>query len=234
MSQTFFRWRRRASRLTVGHRPVMLVLVLLSSLIFFAALRPAAIRSNDPGQIITAADRLAWRSNWQKAGELYARAERLASLSGDKRDQFYAECGSLHSGLGVESISRTSADLTRILEDPIAGRDYRLRIRCLSTQGDLLRDDHPDSAAQAWQEVLTLAERLDDNAWQARAKAELGIIEFLDGNTGKARSLVSSALLSALARADLPTLVIYGSQVGNGLVESAGLLQCNFNDSGHG
>jgi len=89
----------------------------------------------------------------------------------------------------------------------------------LSTKGDLLRDDHPDSAAQAWQEVLNLAEGLNDKAWQARAKAELGIIDFMDGDTGRARDLVASALASALARADLPTLVIYGSQVGNGLVE---------------
>jgi len=140
-------------------------------------------------------------------------------LNGDKRDQFYAECGVLRSSPGIVSVPQISAGLTRILEDPIAMHDYRLRIRCLSTEGDLLRDDHPDSAAQAWKEVFTLAERLNDHAWQARANAELGIIEFLDGNTGKARSLVTSALLSALARADLPTLVIYGSQVGNGLVE---------------
>jgi tetratricopeptide (TPR) repeat protein len=89
----------------------------------------------------------------------------------------------------------------------------------LSTKGDLLRDDHPDSAAQAWQEVLNLAEGLNDKAWQARARAELGIIDFMDGNTGRARDLVASALASALARADLPTLVIYGSQVRNGLIE---------------
>jgi len=89
----------------------------------------------------------------------------------------------------------------------------------LSTKGDILREDHPDSAGQAWQEVLNLAGGLNDKAWQARARAELGIIDFMDGNTGRARGLVASALTSALARADLPTLVIYGSQVGNGLVE---------------
>ena len=211
--------RSRFSGLTLGQSPVLVILVLLSSLMLFAVLRPALSRSEDSDQLLAQADRLAWLSNWQRAAELYARAEQLAIQKSNRRDELYAECGSLRSGLGAEPLPQTSAELTRILEDPLAAHDSRLRIRCLSTKGDLLREDHPDSAAQAWQEVLNLAEGLNDKAWQARAKAELGIIDFMDGDTGRARDLVASALASALARADLPTLVIYGSQVGNGLVE---------------
>ena len=211
--------RSRFSGLTLGQRPVLVILVLLSSLMLFAVLRPALSRSEDCDQLLAQADRLAWLSNWQKASELYARAEQLAIQKSNRRDELYAECGSLRSRLGTEPLHQTSAELTRTLEDPLAAHDSRLRIRCLSAKGDLLREDHPDSAAQAWQEVLNLAEGLNDKAWQARARAELAIIDFMDGDTGRARDLLGSALASALARADLPTLVIYGSQVGNGLVE---------------
>ena len=207
------------SGLTLGQSPVLIILGLLSSLILFAVLRPTLSRSEDSDQLLAQADRLAWLSNWQKASEVYARAEQLAIQKSNRRDELYAECGSLRSRLGTEPLHQTSAELTGILDDLLAAHDSRLRIRCLSTKGDLLREDHPDSAAQAWQEVLDLAEGLNDKAWQSRAKAELGIIDFMEGDTGRARDLVASALASALARADLPTLVIYGSQVGNGLVE---------------
>ena len=89
----------------------------------------------------------------------------------------------------------------------------------MATRGDIEREDQPDSAYRAWQEVLNLAQGLDDKAWQARARAELAIIQFMDGKTAEAGDLLVTALASAAARADLPTLVIYGSQVGNGLVE---------------
>jgi tetratricopeptide (TPR) repeat protein len=110
--------------------------------------------------------------------------------------------------------------LSDILNDPIAANDSWLRIRCLATQGDILRDDHPDAAAQAWQEALTLAQGLGDKPWQARAQTELAIIDFIrGGNDQKARELLTSAFTSATARGDLPTLVLYGSAVGNGFAE---------------
>ena len=211
--------RNRFDRLTSGHGRILLTLLLLFSLILAGLLRLAASRSKDSNQLLTEADRLAWLSNWQRAGELYARAEELAIQKGDKRDQLYAACGRLRSSIGLESVPQTSAELTQILQDPIAASDSRLRIRCLATKGEIEREDHPDSAYRAWQEVLNLAQGLDDKSWQARARAELAIIEFMDGKTAKASDLLASALTSALARADLPTLVVYGSQVGNGLVE---------------
>jgi CHAT domain-containing protein/tetratricopeptide (TPR) repeat protein len=219
MRPKFFRLLRQPFGLIVGRRGASFTLILLSAIALIAILHPFSFRSPGPAEINAEADRMAWRSNWEMAGQLYARAERFAIQKGDRRDQLYAECGALRSHLGLASVSQASANLTRILDDPIAARDDRLKIRCLATQGDLLREDHPASAAQAWQAVETLAERLNDVAWQARAKAELGIIEFMNGNTGKARSLIISVLMSALARADLPTLVTYGSLVGNGLVE---------------
>ncbi|MGD0326958.1 MAG: hypothetical protein ABSD45_24855, partial [Terriglobia bacterium] len=170
--------RNRFDRLTSGHGRILLTLLLLFSLILAGLLRLAASRSKDSNQLLTEADRLAWLSNWQRAGELYARAEELAILKGDKRDQLYAACGRLRSSIGLESVPQTSAELTQILQDPIAASDSRLRIRCLATKGEIEREDHPDSAYRAWQEVLNLAQGLDDKSWEARARAELAIIEF--------------------------------------------------------
>jgi tetratricopeptide (TPR) repeat protein len=185
----------------------------------FAVLHPGASRSQRSNQVLVEADRLAWLSNWQRAGELYARAEKEAFQDGDERDRLYAACGRLRANIGTESVLQASAELALILKEPIAAGDPRLRIRCLATKGDILREDHPDYATKAWQEVFNLAQRLDDEPWRARAQAELGIIGFMNGDTKKARDLLASALKSATKRVDLPTMVLYGSQVGNGLVE---------------
>ena len=96
--------RSRISGLTLGQNPVLLVLVLLSSLMLFAVLRPALSRSEDSDQLLAQAERLAWLSNWERAAELYARAEQLAIQKSNRRDELYAECGSLRSGLGLSLI----------------------------------------------------------------------------------------------------------------------------------
>jgi CHAT domain-containing protein len=199
---------------------VFLTLALLACVTLITVLHPAVSELKEPRQLLAQADHFAWLSNWQRAGELYERADRLANQKGDKRDELYSTCGRLRANRGMNSISETLAELTRILSDPIAASDSRLRIRCLVTEGEILREDHPDSAHQAWQEVLTLAQGLGDKPWQARAQAELAIIDFImDGNDEEARKLLASAFTSATARGDLPTLVLYGSQVGNGFAE---------------
>jgi CHAT domain-containing protein len=207
----------RSTGLSTVSTLVLLSLALLACVTLITVLRPAASQTKEPRQLLAEADRFAWLSNWQRAGELYGRAEQLAIQKSDKRDQLYATCGRLRASIGTDSIPQVSAELTGILKDPIAASDSRLRIRCLATQGEILREDHPDLSGQAWQEVFTLAQRLGDKSWQARAQAELAIINFMNGNTKKARELLTSAFNSAAARGDLATLVLYGSVAGNGL-----------------
>jgi len=220
MNREISSYLNRSTGLATRGSLVFLTMVLLASLTLIKVLRPAVSQLKEPRQLLAQADHFAWLSNWQRAGELYARAEQLAIQKGDKRDELYATCGLGRANIGVDSIAQTSAQLTRILNDPVAASDSWLRIRCLATQGDILRDDHPDAAAQAWREVLTLAEGLGDKPWQARAQAELAIIDFImGGNDEKARGLLTSALTSATARGDLPTVVLYGSAVGNGFAE---------------
>jgi CHAT domain-containing protein len=212
-------FRKHLAGLTTRKVLIFVSLGLVSCLILVTLYQRASSKSKNPSQLLAEADRLAWLSNWPRAGDLYAQAEHLAIKRGDKRDQLYATCGRLRANIGLESVFQASTELTQILEDPVAANDSRLRIRCLASEGDIERDDHADSAYRAWHEVLKLAQGLDDKQWQARARAELAIIDFMDGNADKAANLLSAALTSSFARADFPTLVIYGSQVGNGLVE---------------
>ena len=223
--------RKLLDRLTIKKTLVLLLLGLISSLILAALYRRAVFKPRNTEQLLVEADLLAWRSNWPKAGALYSQAEHLAIEKHNRRDQLYATCGRIRSNMGVEAVSQATTELTNILKDPVAASDSRLRIRCLSAEGDFERDDHADSAYRAWQEVLNLAQGLNDKSWQARARAEMAIIDFMGGNADKASKLLSSALTSALARADFPTLAIYGAQAGNGLVEMGradeGLEYCN-------
>jgi len=211
--------RKRLDGLAIRKILIVFSLGLISTVILVTLYHHRVSKPTNPKQILAEADRLAWLSNWQRAGDLYAQAEHLAAETHDKRDELYATCGRLRSNMGLEPVSQASEELAQILEDPIAANDSQLRIRCLSTKGDIERDDHADSAYRAWQEVLNLAQGLDDKSWQARARAEMAILDFMGGNAEKAFGLLTSALTSSFARADLPTLVIYGSQVGNGLVE---------------
>lgn len=224
-------FRKLSDRLTIKKALVLLLLGLVSSLLLVALHRRTVYKSGNPQQLLAEADSFAWRSNWPKAGDMYAQAERLAIERHDKRDQLYATCGRIRSNMGLEPVSQATAELTDILKDPVGASDSQLRIRCLAAEGDFERDDHADAAYRAWTEVLNLAQGLDDKSWQARARAEMAIIDFMGGNAERASKLLSSALTSALARADFPTLAIYGAQAGNGLVEMGradeGLQYCN-------
>jgi tetratricopeptide (TPR) repeat protein len=119
----------------------------------------------------------------------------------------------------LDPVAQTAAEVTRILQTPLTETDPALRIRCLTTKAEILREDHPESEHRIWQEVFDLARGMGDTPWQARAQAELSIIEFMEGNPERAAKLLKSALVSAIARADFPTLVIYGSDAGAGLSE---------------
>jgi CHAT domain-containing protein len=64
-----------------------------------------------------------------------------------------------------------------------------------------------------------MANALGEREWAARAKGELGIIAFLEGDTGTAVSLVGTALLSALTSGDFAEQIRLLSMLGNGYNE---------------
>ena len=186
----------------------------LASLLLIALCpAPAGVQALDPRRLLAEADRLAWLSNWPKALTLYARAEQLSARTGDRRDKLYAECGRLRAEMDAGSWANISNNLTDALEDPIAQSDPRLMLRCLTAKGDVAREDDPESARDAWEKALDLAKDLGDSGWQSRAKAELAVIYFMDGESEEARGLLRDAMISAVLHVDVPTLAIYAAMI---------------------
>jgi len=67
--------------------------------------------------------------------------------------------------------------------------------------------------------ALDLANSLGDSGWQSRAKVELSIIHFIDGEPEEGRALLKGAMLSALFHFDRPSQVLYGSTICAGQLE---------------
>jgi hypothetical protein len=155
--------------------------------------------SADPQVLIEEANRLYWLNNGPKAAPLYAKAERLFADRGDARNELYAKIGRLRS----EAETMSFVDLSRFLNDqlqsPIMRNDPRLRLWCLAAKGytDIEIDNRAEK--QDWLEAQQIAKGLGDDRWATRASGELGVIAFLEGNSGRAAKLLGGALVSTMA-----------------------------------
>lgn len=170
--------------------------------------------SAQPELLLKEAIRLAWLDNWTAAAPLFTRAETLFRSTGDTRNALYAHLGSLRSeALPLDVVSHY---LTLQLRTPIARTDLKLRLWCLAIKGYTDLDLDSSSARRAWTEALSIASVLGDRGWELRAKGELGVIAFLEGNPARAVSLVGQAILSLAAMGDkagearLVTMLGYG------------------------
>ncbi len=76
------------------------------------------------------------------------------------------------------------------LELSIVKNDQPLRLWCLAGKGYTDPEINALSAKQAWQEAQTIAHQLRESQWDARAKGELGIIAFLEGDSRRAATMV--------------------------------------------
>jgi CHAT domain-containing protein len=173
----------------------------------------------DPKSVIAEADRLFWLGNLDAAGRLYARAEQLFHQLQDPRNEIYAHVGWLRTyptGMPLKEISKL---LKKYLGDPIVRRDPSLRLWCLTAKGYIDFDIDSESAKQTWIQALQLAGTLGDRRWASRARGELGLIAFVQGNTSLAVSLVGNALWSAYRLHDVGAEIEYLSMAGTGFVE---------------
>ncbi len=72
---------------------------------------------------------------------------------------------------------------------------------------------------------------VDDKRWEARAKAEIGQILYLDGNIKSAAAMLRDAIVSQYLQLDFGAAIHYTAMVGNGFVETgqpeAGLRYCD-------
>jgi tetratricopeptide (TPR) repeat protein len=104
-------------------------------------------------------------------------------------------------------------------------------LRALIAQAVLDRNTNEVTARESWEQIVALARTVGDQRWEARAKAEIGQILYMDGNVEAATALFRDALLSQYVRLDWGAAIYYTAMVGNGLVEAGrpetGLQYCN-------
>ena len=175
--------------------------------------------SADPQVLLAEADRLYWLNNGPKAGPLYAKAESLFASRGDARNELYAKIGHLRSEAETMSFVDLSRFLNDQLQNPIMRNDPRLRLWCLAAKGytDIEIDNRAEK--QDWLEAQQIAKGLGDDRWATRASGELGVIAFLEGNSGRAAKLLGGALVSTMANGDKGGQIRFLEFLGIGMVE---------------
>ena len=198
-------------------------------------LLPLTLYSDAPVQgpmaLLSKADRLAMLYNWPEAAPLYTQAESLFKQSGDKQNALAARLGYLwataDAGVTPAAVQETSA----YLKDPLVQTNQRLLLRAFIAKAVLDRNTNETASRELWDRILKLATALDDDPWEARAKAELGQILYLDGDIKSAAAMLRAAILSLYLHLDLGAAIHYTAMVGNGFVEAgqpeAALQYCN-------
>ena len=176
--------------------------------------------SQNPEILLAEANRLAWLLNGSKAEPLYVRAEELFKEKGDKRNETYARVGRIRAQSETMSWVDVSRMLGQELDLPVVKGDAPLRLWCLAAKGYTDLEINTSSAKQSWTEALAIAHQLGEGQWEARAKGELGIIGFLEGDSRRAATMVGDSLLSAIASGDEGGQVRMLEMLGNGFNEA--------------
>ena len=109
-----------------------------------------------------------------------------SSRSGDRRNALYAEVSRLRGQLPTLPVPEVSERLSAYLDDPVVQNDERLRLRVLIIKGETDEDLDPSLSQRSWTEALALAQKLGEAGWANRARGELGLVAFLQGDTNTA------------------------------------------------
>ena len=176
-------------------------------------------RSTDPQVLLSEADRLYWLNNGPRGAPLYAEAESLFASRGDTRNELYAKIGRLRSEAETMSFVDLSRFLNDQLQNPIMRNDPPLRLWCLAAKGYTDIEIDYRAEKQDWLEAQQIAKSLGNDRLATRASGELGVIAFLEGNSGRAAKLLGGALVSTMANGDEGGQIRFLEMLGNGLVE---------------
>jgi CHAT domain-containing protein len=177
------------------------------------------VASRNPDMLLVEANRLAWLSNWPRAGPIYDRAEELFTEGGDTRNAIYARVGRIRAQAQTMSPVAVSEMLAQVLENPVVKNDLKLKLWCLASKGYTDLDISVPSSKLAWTEALRIAQQLGETGWERRATAELGIIAFLEGRLQEAGHLVGKAVFSEMASGDVGGQVRSLEKLGDGYAE---------------
>jgi CHAT domain-containing protein/Tfp pilus assembly protein PilF len=150
---------------------------------------------------------------------LYAKAREEFVRVGDKRNALYAEVSQLRGQLPRLAVPDVSERLSTYLDDPLVHGDERLRLRVLVIKGETDEDLDPSLSQRSWTEALAIAEKLGEAGWANRARAELGLVAFLQGDTNTAIVNLGQAIKSAETSGDTSSMVRWLTLFGHGHVE---------------
>lgn len=197
----------------------MRVLWGAAALTLVTAVGGAAQNQRDPDALLKEAERLAWLKAWTAAAPLYAEAERLFTARGDPRNALFARINHLRGRLPTLPIADVSQQLDTYLDDPLVQSDPRLRLRVLVIKGETDQDLDPTLAETSWREALAVAESLKDAPWANRARGELGLVAFLQGNINASVIGLGQALKVAQTTGDVASVVRWTTLFGHGYVQ---------------
>ena len=174
---------------------------------------------NPPAGLLAEADRLAWLHNRVRARPLFERAERLFIQAGDARNALYCKVSRMRADVLSMSFIEVAGDLAKELENPIVQNDPELKLRLLVVKGNIDLEINPHESRRDWEEMLRIAEKLGKHQWAARAGGELAILAFLEGDTTKARGMMTIAVGWAMFHGDVAAQIRYFTIIGQGFVE---------------
>ena len=117
------------------------------------------------------------------------------------------------------SFIEVAGDLAKELENPLVQNDPELKLRLLVVKGNIDLEIDPPESRRDWEEVLSIAEKLGKHQWAARAGGELAILAFLEGDTTKARDMMTKAVGWARFYGDVAAQIRYYTIIGQGFVE---------------
>jgi len=217
--------RRSPYRPLILAATIAVLAVTIASIRHFTLAHPSANPSTtpstltDPHAILAEADRLAWVFNSTRDAPLYARAEQMFAAKGDAADALHAKIGFMRATAETGSFPQISSFLAQQLATPLVKSNPHLRLWCLTAKGMTDIETNIGAAKQDWEQAEALAGKLGESRWKNRARGELGLIAFMQGDSMRAAYLVGAALITARARGDRGGQVRYLELLGNGMNE---------------
>jgi CHAT domain-containing protein len=192
------------------------VVLKLAAIMAGGAIR-VPLAADDPEQLLREAQHYAEVGNLDRAGPLFADAEKLFHAQGDTRNELFAKFGRLRRDVESGSYVEVQQQLAADLKNPVVAADPALKLRALAVKGIIDLNLDTVAARQDWTEISQIATKLGDRIWQNRAEGELAIIAGVEGDLPKAGLGLWRAIQTASKLGDVGGELSFRTWLGNGL-----------------
>ncbi len=153
--------------------------------------------------------------NRNDAAPHFALAYRLFRACGDERNAQFAKIGYIWGTLQQRNFADESHQLETLIRTSAVQRDAELLLWAYIVKGDVDQDlQYPSVAQKDWEAVARLAKETNHPKWIYRAKGELAIPAYYEGNIALSRSLVTQALTAASSAQDSASVVRLLTHIG--------------------